>query len=209
MSTMFLVTNPYSHREMTKQTLSQVWWIENSPSENIVCWLHQKLQHAGQKTMWAAAKARGLPRQLSDIVQACWDCDACSKMRLRSLPKTAAHLARGHNPLQQWQVDFIGPLPQSEGVRYSLTCINTTSRLMQAYPVPWVSQAYTIKALTELMSASGTLQVIESDQGTHFTGAVIQCWAEENNIEWRFHLPYNPMGASLSEPPPYTNHHSS
>ena len=49
------------------------------------------------------------------------------------------------------------------------------------------------------MSASGTPQVIKSDQGTHFTGAMIQRWAEENHIEWRFHLPYNPMGAGLIE----------
>lgn len=49
------------------------------------------------------------------------------------------------------------------------------------------------------MSAYGTPQVIESDQGTHFTGAMIQCWAEENNIEWRFHVAYHPMGAGLIE----------
>ena len=34
-------------------TLARVRWIENSPSENIARWLHQKLQHAGHKTMWA------------------------------------------------------------------------------------------------------------------------------------------------------------
>ena len=134
--------------------------------------------------MWTAAKAWGLPIQLSDVVQACQDCDACSKMRPRPLPETTAHLARGYNPLQQWQVDYIGLLPRSEGVRYALTCVDTASRLLQAYPVPKANQAYTIKALTKLMSAYGTPQVIESDQGTHFTGAMIQCWAEENNIKW-------------------------
>ena len=74
--------------------------------------------------MWAAAKAWGLPIQLADMVQACRDCDACSKMRPRDLPETAAHLARGHNPLQRWQVDYIGPLPRSEGARYALTCVD-------------------------------------------------------------------------------------
>ena len=120
-------------------------------------------------------------------------------MRPRSLPETTAHLARGHNPLQRWQVDYIGPLPRSEGARYALTCIDTASGLLQAYPVPKANQAYTIKALTKLMSAYRTPQVIESDQGTHFTGATIQCWAQDNNIVWRFHLPYNPMGTCLIE----------
>ena len=58
-------------------TLARVQWIENSLSENIACWLHQKLRHAGQKTMWAAAKAWGLPIQLSNIVHTCQECNAC------------------------------------------------------------------------------------------------------------------------------------
>uniref|UniRef100_A0A669QJJ3 ribonuclease H n=1 Tax=Phasianus colchicus TaxID=9054 RepID=A0A669QJJ3_PHACC len=155
-------------------TLAQVRWIENSPSENIAHWLHQKLRHEGQKTMWAAAKAWGLPIQLPDIVQACRHCDTCSKMRPRSLLETTARLARGHNPLQRWQIDYIGPLPRSEGARYALTCVDTASGLLQAYPVLKANQAYTIKALTKLMSAYGTPQVIESNQGTHFTGATIR-----------------------------------
>ena len=62
-----------------------------------------------------------------------------------------------------------------------------------------MNQAYTIQALTKLMAAYGTLQVIKSDQGTHFTGTRIQHWAEENNVEWRFHLPCNLMGVGLIE----------
>lgn len=120
-------------------------------------------------------------------------------MRPRPLPETTTHLARGHNTLQQWQVDYIGPLPQSEGARYALTCIDTTRDLMQAYPVPRMNQAYIIKALTKLMATDRTPQVTESDQGTHFTSAMVQCWAEEKNIKWRFYLPYNPMGTGLTE----------
>ena len=105
-------------------------------------------------------------------------------MRLRLLPETTAHLARGHNPLQRRQVDYTGPLPWSAGVSYALTCINIASGLMQAYPVWRGNQAYTIKALTQLMAAHGTPQVIKSNQGTHYTCTMIQRWAEENNIEW-------------------------
>jgi len=89
-----------------------------------------------------------------------------------------------------------GPLPRSEGVWYALTCVDTASGLLQAYPV---NQPYTIKVLTKLMSAYRISQVIESDQGTHFTGAMIQRWAEENNLERLFHLPYDPTGAGRKE----------
>ena len=49
------------------------------------------------------------------------------------------------------------------------------------------------------MSAYRTPQVRESNQGTRFTDAMIQHWAEESNIEWQFHLSYNPTGAGLIE----------
>ena len=60
---------------------------------------------------------------------------------------------------------------------------------MQVYPVPQGNQSYIIKALTKLMVAYGTPQVIESNQGTHFMGATVQKWAEENNIEGSFICP--------------------
>jgi len=105
-------------------------------------------------------------------------------MRPRLLPGTIAHLARGYNPFQRWQVDYTGGFPQSEGLRYALACVSTASGLMQAYQASRVNQAYTIKVLTKLMAAHGTPQVIKSNQGTHYTCTMIQRWAEENNIEW-------------------------
>ena len=69
-------------------------------------------------------------------------------------------------------------------MRYALTCVDTANGLMWVYPVPRVNQAYTIKALTELMAAYRTPQVIKSDQRIDFTGTMIQCWAEDNNTEW-------------------------
>ena len=105
--------------QMTSKWLAQVQRIEDSPSKNTAHWLCQKLRYVRQRTMWAAAKARGLPIQLSDIVQACQDCDACSKMRPRICLKQQLILLED-SPLQQWQVYCIGPFPWSEGVRCCL-----------------------------------------------------------------------------------------
>ena len=49
------------------------------------------------------------------------------------------------------------------------------------------------------MAAYGTPEVIESDHGTRCTGTMVKCCTEENNIEWRFHVAYHPMGAGLIE----------
>jgi len=52
-------------------TLAQVRWLKHTSAEDITHWLHQKLEHVGQKIMWAEAKAWGLPIQLLGIVKAC------------------------------------------------------------------------------------------------------------------------------------------
>lgn len=37
-------------------TLTWIRWWDNSPTENMAHWLHQKLQHVRKKMMWAVAK---------------------------------------------------------------------------------------------------------------------------------------------------------
>lgn len=150
--------------------LAQVWWTEHFPSENIAHWL----THAGQKTMWPAVKAPRPHRTMSDITQACHDCNTCSRMRPKPLPEMTAPLARGHNPHQRWQVDYIGPLLCSEGARYALTCVQMANGLMQVYLVPKV---YTTKALTKLVVAYG-------QKKTPLNGDFICCiiqWEQASN----------------------------
>jgi len=141
---MFLVTNPYSHREMTKlthwpkfsglrinhlRTLPIGYIRRYGMLDKRQC--GQLLKHGGCLYNYLT-----LPRHAKTVTLA---------PRPRLLPETTARLDRGHNPLQRWQVDYIGPLPRSEGARYALTCVNTASGLLQAHPVPKASQAYTIK----------------------------------------------------------------
>jgi len=166
-------------------TLALVRWLEYPPTENTADWLHKKLWHAMQKTMYAAVKAWGLPIQMSGIVQVGYDCEAFTRMWQRPLLETIGHLGRGHNPLQRWQIDCMAsPLPWSEGAWYDLACVDTVGGLLQTYQVPQAHQPYTIKALTKLVATYGTPQVIEGDKGIHSKGVVIQKWVRENNIEW-------------------------
>lgn len=173
-------------------TLAQIRWLEGLPADNVAPSLYKKLWLTGQKTVWAAVKAWGLPIRMLDIVQACQEWKAYCRVQLRPLPETTAHLTKGHHPLYRLHVFYIGPLPRSGGARCALNYVDTVSGLMQAYPVLKANQAYTIKALTKWMVAYRTPQVIQSDQWT-----TVQKWAEGNNIEWWFHLPCDLVGGGL------------
>jgi transposase InsO family protein len=69
--------------------------------------------------------------------------------------------------------------------------------LAKAHKAP--NQIATIYSLWCWIARYGTLVIIESDQGTHFTGAVIQKWASTMDIQWNYHLPYNPTAAGNIE----------
>lgn len=44
-----------------------------------------------------------------------------------------------------------------------------------------------------------TPKIIDSDQGTHFISIKVQSFAAINNIDWNFHLTYNPTAAGIIE----------
>ena len=68
-----------------------------------------------------------------------------------------------------WQVDYIGPLPISEGYRYAMTCVDKATGLLVTFPVHRADQQTTERGLKHLLAAYGRPWVIENDKGTHFT----------------------------------------
>lgn len=80
-------------------------------------------------------------------------------------------MRKGDQPLVHRQVDYIGPLPWSEGAQYTVTCVDTAPSLLQVCPV----QRHHNEPPSGLSSncvphTVGTPETITSDQGTHFTG---------------------------------------
>ena len=98
-------------------------------------------------------------------------------------------MVRGPIPLVRWQINYIGPLHISEGYRYAVTCVNMATGLLVAFSAHSADQQTTKRGLEHLFAAYGQLQVTESDQGTHFTGHVLEEWVQHLGIKWKFHVP--------------------
>ena len=64
---------------------------------------------------------------------------------------------------------------------------------------PKPDQKLTTFTLWPWISVYGILQLIQSDQGTHFTGKIIPSLAQNLDIMWEFHLAYNPTAADSIE----------
>ena len=57
----------------------------------------------------------------------------CSRRDLHQVPQQRGTIAKELIPLVRWQIDYIGPLPVSEGYRYAMTCVDTAIGLMVAF----------------------------------------------------------------------------
>ena len=60
-----------------------------------------------------------------------------------------------------------------------MTCVDMATGLLVAFLVPCADQQTTKRGLEHLFAAYVWPQVIVSDQGTHFTGHVLQEWVQQ------------------------------
>ena len=108
--------------------LAQIRWLEGKPASDVAQWLHQCLLHAGQKTMSAVARQWGLPLTFKEVSRAQQECVVCYKRDSHQVPQQHGTIARGPIPLIRWQIDYIGPLPVSEGYQYAMTSVDDQKR---------------------------------------------------------------------------------
>lgn len=96
------------------------------------------------------------------------------------------------------QIDYIGPLPSFKD-QYACVIVDVCTGLGMATASRQANQISTIFALIRWCSAYGLPTIIESDQGSHFTGSSVQKWALDWDIMWNFHIAYNPTASGFVE----------
>ena len=149
--------------------------------------------------MWSTLRTWELPVTLAEVQEACETCVFCLQKHPQRSVGTTGQVVRGWVPLAWWQVDVIGPLPSSEGYKCTITCMDTASGLLAAYPARHPDQKAVIAALEPFCAAYGQPLIVETDQGTCFTGALVQQWARDLKIDWKFHVAYCPQTARIIE----------
>ncbi|KAJ7409507.1 hypothetical protein BTVI_56325 [Pitangus sulphuratus] len=123
---------------------------------------------------------------MDTISQVIHDCEACAaiKKAKRLKPLWYGELWDKYKYGEAWQVDYI-TLPQTrQGKHY----------------VPHATSQNTILGLKkQVLWRHGTPEQIESDNGTYFKNNLVATWAQENGIEWVYHIPYHAPAAGKVE----------
>uniref|UniRef100_A0A452H3W8 Uncharacterized protein n=1 Tax=Gopherus agassizii TaxID=38772 RepID=A0A452H3W8_9SAUR len=72
---------------------------------------HEEGGHRGARATQYAALRQGTALPLSACRTARAGCPICSRLAPIALPEPAGRIHRAMGPCQDWQVDYIGPLP--------------------------------------------------------------------------------------------------
>lgn len=140
------------------------------------------LSHSGcRPTLRAISKRFVWQSMRADVRDWCQSCQPCQSSKIQR------HV---HAPLQarpppdrrfgSLHVDLVGPLPESEGMRYLFTIIDRYSRWSEAIPIPEMKTDDCIKAfIRHWVARFGVPGDLTSDRGRQFTSNL---WKQLNRL---------------------------
>ena len=140
------------------------------------------------------------PKLRKYVESHCLACTTCLKANLGlAVSLSYQTVTPPSGPFQELKVDYI-TLPRCQGKQDCLIIICKFSRWIEGYATTKGTALHTAKCLVkDFIPRWGLPRVIESDQGTHFTGKVCQEVARLLEIKWHLHCPYRPQASGQVE----------
>nr|XP_054595024.1 uncharacterized protein LOC129162849 [Nothobranchius furzeri] len=194
-------TNNNDPESLHNQTVDKIVKIQavRQSSPGLAKWAHVTAGHRGVQGTLKWARDRGIDLIIDDIKTAIEDCEPCQHQKKRIPRHIQGQIHRGKQAGQCWQIDFIGPLPKSKNCKYACTAVDTVSGVLVVHPCHNANQEATLKCLSLIETYYGLPLQVQTDNGTHFTGNKIKEWAENNAVEWIYHVAYHPKASGLIE----------
>ena len=124
-------------------------------------------------------------------------CPCCQKMAMLKTP-IAAHpfTVSSYNPMERWQMDFIGPFPDG---KYILVIICCFTRWVELYLCDAATADQTALKLLEQIGRYGAPTQLLSDRGSHFVNAVISELTKLVGTEHCLNIAYSKEESAIVE----------
>ena len=167
--------------------------VPKSSRDLIVNLLHHQDHPGAKETVRRIAKDYYWPCLKSDVegfVKTCHPCQIAKQS-----PTVNPGVGNFNVPDKRFSaihLDVVGPLPESEGMRYILSVFCRTSRWTECYPMRNASSADCCKAFLEWTSRYGVPNTAISDNGNSFIANLYKDIMSTFGIEVRFTPAYHP-----------------
>ena len=160
------------------------------------------LSHPGPQASARLLSSRfvwpGLRKDVILWARACPKCQSCKVTRHVSTPL-------GHLPLPAARftvlnIDLVGPLPPSRGLRYCLTVVDRFTRWCEAYPIEDMTAETVCKTLfSNWISRFGCPVTIITDQGRQFESDLFRRFAAMFGVRLSRTTAYHPQSNGMVE----------
>ena len=141
------------------------------------------------------------PRMYTEIKTYVSSCDPCQRSKRhyhgKPAPLTPLPIVA---PFQRWHLDFVDFKKTTKGCRHILTCVDSFSRWVEAFPIK-SADAQTVASVLykEIFSRYGAPHSIVTDRGQQFKSHLISALCEIFSVKRNFTSAYHPMSNSACE----------
>jgi hypothetical protein len=160
------------------------------------------LGHFGVHAMYAALQDRGIHWPgMRDACQACVEaCDVCAAAQIQRHGFHPARSLRAELPLDHLAMDLAGPLPTTvRGHNYIFVLVDVLTGYTWLRPLKTKSAEPCARILLDIFRDFGAPKIIQSDNGSEFSNAVMAQLTAVCNVEHRFCTPHHAQGNGLAE----------
>ncbi|KAG9391683.1 Chromo (CHRromatin Organization MOdifier) domain [Carpediemonas membranifera] len=127
-------------------------------------------------------------------------CPVCQVTRKTAKPvQHLCHRTAGRLPFDVVQVDTIGPIAESEGLRYVCVLIDTYSKLTMLVPTRSTDADAAAGAILAWVGHYGIPRVIHSDGGSQYRNKLIDALMERLGSQHHVGTPYRPGSQGIVE----------
>ncbi|GJU38558.1 reverse transcriptase domain-containing protein [Tanacetum coccineum] len=95
--------------------------------------------------------------------------------------------------LDVWGLDFMGPFPQSRGIKYILVAVDYVSKWVKAQALPTNDARVVVKFLRYLFARFGVPKALISDRGTHFCNSQLEKALQRYGVTRKLSTAYHPQ----------------
>jgi dihydroneopterin aldolase len=177
--------------------------IPNSVKDVLLAVHNSMVGHFGEEITLERLKEHGVEEKyLREYVRKFLrECPCCQKQdALPTNIQTAPFFVSTLLPMQQLNVDTIGPLPLSKyGFKYILVMIDTFTRYVELYPIRDLTAEEAVDAFIQQFGRWGVPSVVQSDGGSQFHNRDIQELLSYVTVLHNITVPYSKQENSIVE----------
>ena len=136
-----------------------------------------------------------------DVISFIESCELCSnrKGRYGQRPIPNGHNLRGSKPFEVLVIDYIF-MPQVRGLKCALTVLCPFTKWLEVFPLAQDTAYNTARCLARVVLKHRVIpQIISSDRGRHFTGAIFQEMCHHLGIKLNLHVSWRPQSTGCLE----------